>query len=72
MKGRKTHEKSEPEEKVLALNVRGGKWNNKNGKFFKCECNKCGKYGHRASGFCGNNNKNYSPDSTGNIKNVEK
>ena len=34
------------------------KINNKNGKFFKVECNICGKYGHRASDYWGNRNKN--------------
>ena len=31
---------------------------NKNIKFFKGKCNKCGKYGHRASDCWGNSNKN--------------
>ena len=47
---RKKHKrKGEPEDKVLALNSREKKGRNKNSKFFKGECNKCGKYGHRAS-----------------------
>ena len=40
------------------LNSIEKKWNNKNGKFFKGKCNKCGKYGHRASDCWGNRNKN--------------
>ena len=41
--------------KVIALNTRGG--NQHKGNFFKGKCNKCGKYGHRASYFWGNKNK---------------
>ena len=46
--GGKTQEKIEPEYKVLVLNSGENKWNNNNGKCFNGECNKCGKYVHRA------------------------
>ena len=46
-----------PEEKVLSLNSGENKFNNKNGKLFQGESNKCGKYGHRASDYWGNSNK---------------
>ena len=49
LNGRKTQEKAESEEKVLVMNSRENKCKNKNSKFFKSKCNKCGKYGHRAS-----------------------
>ena len=69
MSGNKTQEKTEPEDKVLALNSVGNK-QNKNGKFFKSECNKCGKYGHRASDFWVNINK--VNDNRNNSKNNRK
>ena len=40
------------------MNSGENKWKKKNRKFFKGECNKCGKYGHRASDCWGNCNKN--------------
>ena len=56
LNGNKKQEKPGPEEKVLELNSREKK-QYKNGKFFKETCNKCGKYGHRASDWWGNDNK---------------
>ena len=53
----KTQEKIEPEDKVVALNSRENKCNNNNGKLFKVECNKCGKYDHIDSYFWRNSNK---------------
>ena len=46
--GRKTQEKAKPEQKVLALNAGEKKRKNRNGKFFKGKCNKCGNYDHIA------------------------
>ena len=54
----------EPEEKVIALNSGEKKWRNNNNKFFKSECNKCGKYGHRASECWGNKNENRNDNKT--------
>ena len=53
---RNTKEKEEPEDNVLALNAGEKKYKNNNSKFFKDECNKCGKHGHRASYCWGNKN----------------
>ena len=55
--GNKPQEKIESEEKVLELNAREKKWNNNNYKFFKGECNTCGKYDHRAKDCWVNRNK---------------
>ena len=54
---RKTQDKEESENKVLALNSGENNWRKNNSKFFKEECNKCDKYGHRASDCWVNNNK---------------
>ena len=54
---RKTQEKEESENKVLALNSGENNWRKNNSKFFKEECNKCDKYGHTASDCWVNNNK---------------
>ena len=56
LNGNKTQEKTETEYKFLELNARDKKYN-KNGKLSKIECNKCSKYGHRASDFLENSNK---------------
>ena len=58
LNGRKIQEKAEPEQNFLALNPGENKMSNKNGNFFKVECNKCGKYGHRASDYWGSSYKN--------------
>ena len=54
---RKTQEKEESEEKVLALKAREKKWRNRTSKFFKDNCNKYCKYGHIVSDCWENNNK---------------
>ena len=46
------------------LNARENKWRNKNSKFFKGECNKCGNYVHRASECWGNKNENRNYNKT--------
>ena len=56
LNGNKTQNKTEPEEKVIVLNNGKNKYN-KNGKLFNGKCNKCGKYGPRASYFWGNMTK---------------
>ena len=53
----KTKYKVEPEEKVLALNAGENKRNNKNEKFLKGKCKKCGKYGKIVSYCWGNRSK---------------
>ena len=71
MGGNKKQDKQYPEEKVPALNNRKRK--KSKGKLFKGPCNKCGKYGHRASYFQANKNKNdRNPVSTENSEIVRK
>ena len=43
---RKTQEKAEREEKVLALNAGEKKWKCKSSDLLKGKCKKCGIYGH--------------------------
>ena len=66
---RKTQGEAEPAEKILELNTAEKKSNNNNGKFLKGKCNKCGKYGHRASECWGKRNKNDNINDNKNARN---